>query len=92
MKGLGLDTPPHVPVAAGTAQKQRPLPEPLPHLPPETQTHPSSRLWGSVYCKGVCCLVVFLVISLSLGDGAGGLGTCPVPKAYRAPHPLLQHM
>lgn len=44
--GPGLGILPHVPVATGTAQKQRPFPEPLPHFPPETQTHPPSRLWG----------------------------------------------
>lgn len=50
-------------------------------LSPKTQPHPSSRLWGFSLCKGFCCLVVFLVTSLYLGDGVGGLrmqGSAPV--------------
>lgn len=41
-------------------------------------------------------MVVFLVISLYLGDGVGGLrmqGSAPVlSQGLSGPHPLLQHM
>lgn len=43
--GPGLGTLPLVPVAT-EQPRSRDSSEPLPHIPPETQTHPSSQLWG----------------------------------------------
>lgn len=83
---------PWVPAATGRTQTQRPFSEPVPHLPPKTQTQPSSRPRGFSLLEGVLLFGRFFgYFPLSGGWGGGaphaGLGTCPVPKACRAPTP-----
>lgn len=93
---LGRGALPQVPAATGGAQAQRPFPEPVPRLPPKHKATQQADFGVSVYCKGFCRLVGFLVISLCLGDGVGGLrmqGSAPVlsQRPIGLP-PLLQHM
>lgn len=80
MWGPGLGILPHVPVATGTTQKQKPFTKPLPHFPLKHKPTIKPTLEFQSIVK-VLLFGTFLVISLYLGDGMGGLcmqGSAPV--------------
>jgi len=93
--GLGISAP----CAHGhrMAQKQRPFSERLPHFPLKHKPTHQADFGVSVYCKGFLLFGRFFWLFPSIW-GMGWEGSAcrarhlSFPKAYRAPHPLLQHM